>query len=153
TRLRQVQAAAAEALTKQQRPVELNSEFLQRNPIIAQIASSYLYSPDEVRIVTRLYPPHDSEHDWASSIPKAFEDALSNEIDRQVAIEIAGGVTIQEELRNIITKDLAKVVLIVLACTVVYLIIYFENFSRALLSILPVVLALMCMLGTVHLFG
>lgn len=151
-RLQQFQAAAGTALEKPRMPVDLGSEDAARGRLLNQIARSYVYrAPEEVRIVTRLYPPSESEYRWESQIPDVFKENLATSLPEPPLV--TGSVTIQEELRRIIVRDLAKTVLVVLACVLAYLIIYFESLKRAALALIPVVLALMCMLGVIHLTG
>ena len=104
---------------------------------------------DTWRVVTRLYPP--PTPDWESGIPGPFLEALSEGLTVQP--EITGPTIIQQELRRIITADLAITVLVVLAAVFLYLVIYFESIGRAVLSLIPVCMALLCMLGTMHLLG
>jgi predicted RND superfamily exporter protein len=68
-------------------------------------------------------------------------------------VEVTGVPIIQEELRRTLVQDLARSVLIITALIMVYLVLHFENSWRAFLAILPVLLAVLCMMGTVYLFN
>ncbi|MBX3729374.1 MAG: MMPL family transporter [Candidatus Sumerlaeia bacterium] len=118
-----------------------------------RIAKAYIYQPSETqcRIVTKIYPPADSEHKWLSEVPVPFKAALGNGIDKPPVI--TGSVVIQEELRRLIIDDLARTVLVVLVAVFVYLLIYFESLRKALFAVFPVVMALMAMLGAIVVLG
>ncbi|MDK2972054.1 MAG: uncharacterized protein PWP23_1809 [Candidatus Sumerlaeota bacterium] len=155
--LQTYQDAAVQALASDGVPIDLD----RHDPNVPdadtrklnRIAKSYIYQPSETecRIVTKIYPPTDSDINWQSEIPPAFLDSIGSGMEPPPIV--TGSVVIQEELRRIIIRDLAKTVLLVLLAVFVYLIIYFENLWRAMLAVFPVVMALMAMLGVVYLLG
>lgn len=151
TQLEEFQQASQQALQRDRMPIDLRAGD-EANRKLDSISKSYIYHPtdSEYRVVTKMYPPPDSEHNWVSSVPDPFLNFLGTDLNQRP--EVTGSVIVQEELRRVIVKDLARTVLLVLAAVLLYLMIYFESVWRAILSVIPVILAIMSMLGAIHLF-
>jgi predicted RND superfamily exporter protein len=149
-RITEFQSAAREALTRDRMPVTLDELDLERNSALRDLTQRYMFKTDDNRwrIVTLIYPPPTAE--WQRSIPQPFRDQLSSGMFGPV--EVTGVPIIQEELRRTLVKDLARSTFIITALIMVYLVLHFENTWRAFLAILPVMLAVLCMMGTVYLF-
>ncbi len=150
TRFGEFQAAARTALARERMPVVLSDLDLEINRPLRDLTQRYMFKTEgnRWRIVTLIYPPSTTE--WQGAIPETFRDQLSSGLFGPV--EVTGVPIIQEELRLTLVTDLARSVLIIAVLIIVYLVLHFENTWRAFLAILPVMLAVMCMLGTVHLF-
>ncbi|MCB2153357.1 MMPL family transporter [bacterium] len=155
--LARFQEAAQVALQKNSMPINLASLARQENRALGQIAQRYIYKSEQRvgeegkerwRIATQIYPP---EGEWVSSVPEAFIDSLG--VGVEPPPQITGSAILQQELRTIIMGDLAIAVLVVIGAVFLYLLIYFESFVRALLAITPVLLGLLCMLGTIKLLN
>lgn len=154
-RLEAYQAAAREALAafeEEGPPIDLTRIGRdERMLALTRLSQRYITNEggEDWRVVTRLYPPPTA--DWATGIPEPFRAALSEGIESR--IEITGTTIIQEELRRVIIRDLARAVLIILVLVYAYLLVYFENPLRAALALLPVVISMLCVLGTIELLG
>ncbi|MBI5154136.1 MMPL family transporter, partial [Candidatus Poribacteria bacterium] len=149
SRLRQLQEAARTSLESGTVPVALGSIASSEGRPLGQLTQRYVYKTldNEWRIVTQIYPP---EGEWVSSVPQLFRETISQGINPPP--QITGSAIIQQELRQLIVNDLAKTTLFVLIAVLIYLVIYFESVPRALLALMPVVVALICMLGVIDLF-
>lgn len=152
-RINALQRHARQAIEQGMTPVPLSSLEMREDPALTQIAQRYIYKrgDDEWRVITRIYPPPPTaDHNWNVFVPDAFRDQIGRNLNQEP--EVTGTVILQEELRKTIVRDLAKTVLLVLLSVVVLLFLFFEySIVRALLAIVPVVFAMLCMLGTVHL--
>ncbi len=111
----------------------------------AQDAESNTY-----RIVTRLYPPDSQE--WEEQVPETFlNDMLNRGIDQTPTV--LGNAVFSDKLQELIVRDLTIVVLIVFFSVTGYLIWYFRSVGRAFLAMIPVIFALLAMLGLVDMMG
>jgi len=158
SRLGELQGAADQALETTVMPLDASHLSKREYQIFYDVAIRYLYNASDSqedierpwRIVTWIYPPSsESERDWITTVPEAFKTSLLGATSNPP--EITGSVVIQEEMRRIIVRDLAITVLVVLFAVAAYLLLHFGNIWHALLATLPVIMALMCMLGTIHL--
>ncbi|CAN5452046.1 MMPL family transporter [soil metagenome] len=100
------------------------------------------------RILTRIYPAIDS---WSSGIPPTFQEGLSRGITNPPAI--IGHAYLLAELKRFVISDLTRIILVVLACALACLLIYFKSVKRTLLALIPVFFALIGMLGMMALLG
>jgi predicted RND superfamily exporter protein len=150
-RFSEFQSAARAALARDRMPVILSDLDLERNRTLRDLTQRYMFKSENNRwrIVTLIYPPQTPE--WQGTIPQTFREQLSSGLFGP--LEVTGVPIIQEELRTTLVKDLVRSVLIITVLIMVYLTLHFENTWRAFLAILPVLLAVICMLGTVHLFN
>ncbi len=150
-RLDQFRTSAREALQKEKMPIDLLSLDRKQHRALADLMTHYIYKTrsGKWRIATQIYPPPTDE--WLSSVPEVFIDNLQLGLKNE--IEFTGSAVIQQEMRKLILKDLALTVLVVLLAVIIYLMIYFESAFKAVLATIPVVVALMCMLGVLELFN
>jgi predicted RND superfamily exporter protein len=150
-RFGEFQSASRAALTRDRMPVTFDELDLEQNSALRDLTQRYMFKTEDNRwrIVTLIYPPQTAE--WQRTIPQPFRDQLSSGMFGPV--EVTGVPIIQEELRRTLVQDLARSVLIITALIMVYLVLHFENSWRAFLAILPVLLAVLCMMGTVYLFN
>jgi len=150
TRFGEFQSAARSALARDRMPVVLSDLDLERNRALRDLTQRYMFKTENNRwrIVTLIYPPPTPI--WQGAIPETFRAQM--EAGMFGPVDITGVPIIQEELRRTLVQDLARTVLIIAVLIMVYLVLHFENTWRAFLAILPVLLAILCMLGTVHLF-
>lgn len=151
TRLSEFQDAARAATTSGQMPISLENLSEEDNFALRRIAQRYAYKAEDNqwRVATQIYPPDSAL--WANAVPTAFRESLQSGLLSPV--EITGITVIQEELRRLIVRDLAAMVLMVTLAIFGYLSVYFSSLGRAGLALLPVLMALLCMLGSVHLFN
>ncbi|MCC5875852.1 MAG: MMPL family transporter [Candidatus Sumerlaeia bacterium] len=103
---------------------------------------------DVYRVITRVYP---ADNEWTMAGPEYFVEAISHRLDQQPLV--LGSAIISQELRAIIITDLAKIIIFVFICVVAYLVFYFRSVPRALLAMVPVIFALLSMLGVIHLLN
>lgn len=108
----------------------------------------YIYRPREdlYRIATQIYPPKGTFED---EIPPAFRDSLANKLTNPP--QITGLAIIAGELKELVQRDLAFIVLLVTALLFVYLSAHFRSFGRAALAMLPLVTGSLCTLGLAEL--
>jgi predicted RND superfamily exporter protein len=110
-------------------------------------------SKDQVRVITRLYPRRGL---WVEGVPDLFKERLATDIPPmagKVPLTVLGNDVLSAELRGVITRDLAVVLLVVMVGIYFYLTFYFGRLFRALLAMLPVLFAILCMLGSMHMLG
>jgi len=103
---------------------------------------------NQVRVITRLYPRRGL---WTEGVPALFKERVSTGIDRPLTV--LGNDVLSAELRGVITRDLALALLVILVGIFFYLAFYFKRLVRALLAMLPVLFAILCMLGTMQMLG
>ncbi|MBI1289807.1 MMPL family transporter [bacterium] len=110
-------------------------------------------SREQVRVITRIYPRRGL---WVEGVPRLFKDRLATDLATEsnpAPLTVLGNDVLSAELRGVITRDLAIVLLVVIAGIYFYLAFYFRRLYRALLAMLPVFFAILCMLGTMYMLG
>jgi len=151
--LREFKTASIEVLETENYPVDM--EKLDRNDegeegARSKISQRYAYKTDtEWRIFTQIYPPATEE--WQGQVPEVYLDTLKLELEDKV--DVTGTSIIQSQLRRIIVKDLALAVLVILLLITVLLVIWFQNFLRALFAIMPVFIGILSTLGIMSVIG
>lgn len=143
--------ASIEALANNSVPIDLVKLDRNTNPVLVDIAQRYTYKSRDGRwrILTQIYPP--STDEWREKVPDVFREGLSSRLTNPV--EVTGTLIIQQQLRELMIRDLALAVLIVLLAIMVVLVIYFKSFFKAALSILPVIMGMLCTLGIMSMLG
>jgi len=145
------QKAARDAYARDEMPITLNPSDPEKNQALIRLAQRYVYRPQDGqwRILTQIYPPPTEE--WIGSVPEPFVATLGQGLSSDV--EVTGSAILQQELRRMILEDLAKSVLIVMALVMAYMWWQFGSLLRTVLAVFPVVMAMLVMLGLVHLLG
>lgn len=147
-RLGALQQGASAALARQGPLVSLDRID---EPDFINFVQRYLIRDDDrrvYRVLTRIYP---RDNRWTNPSPEYFLESLSFRLDDKPVL--LGTAAISEELRAIIIADLAKILVFVFLCVVAYLVFYFRSFPRAMLAMVPVIFAMLCMLGVVRLLN
>ncbi|MEQ8819247.1 MAG: MMPL family transporter [Sumerlaeia bacterium] len=149
-RLEDFQATSIRGLQSPGAPISLESLSETDNQALIDVVQSYMFKTEKGlwRTVTQIYPPQDV---WVSSVPDEFKERLAEGLANPP--EIVGTAVIQEELRDLVMKDLALTVLVVLIVILIVLTWAFRRLDRAIIAMLPVLIALLCTLGTMHLAG
>lgn len=108
----------------------------------------YRAGVNSYRIMTQVYPP---KGQWEDGLPEAFLDAVKQGIHPPP--EVTGLAVVSDELRRIIVRDLAFIVIVTLTTIVLFLVYYFRSITRALLALLPIGAGLLATLGIARLMG
>jgi hypothetical protein len=145
-RLAQQVEIATDALAQNAMPITLSDT---RSPAFYQALQRHLVSvrgEEKVRVITRIYPERDQ---WNEGIPAELRERLGREMESSVLL--LGNDVLSTELRSIVTRDLAYVLIVIITGIMAYLTFYFGSFLRALLAITPTFFALLCVLGMMYL--
>lgn len=148
-RLGAIQKECAEALSA--RDTQISRESV-GDRIFTEIVRSYMTldaQTNRYRILTRVYPPQEPE--WAQEVPPLFIEKIATDLAEPPTV--LGNAMLNSELQWVVIKDLTRVVLIVFFSVIIYLAFYFKSFARAALAMVPVVYAMLSMLGLMTLFG
>jgi predicted RND superfamily exporter protein len=105
-------------------------------------------SGERLRVITRVYPRKDTMSDGVSDL---FKEWVASGIETPVTI--LGNDVLSMEIQGVVTRDLSLVLIVVTVGIYLYLLFYFGRMIRALLALIPVLFALLCMLGMMHLLG
>ncbi len=137
--------ASTQAIEQNKIPINILKLDRNTNPALVDIAQRYTYKSRDGRwrILTQIYPPPTEE--WREQVPKVFREGMNARLINEV--EVTGTLIIQQQLRELIIRDLALAVLLVLFAIMFVLIIYFKSFFKAALAILPVIMGMLCTLG------
>lgn len=140
--LRALQEQVRTTLATGQMPISYNEveELLQRYVIHDNRRGVY-------RVLTRIYPP---KGEWFDDVPQNFREQLAKDLPAEQPV-LLGGPILNSELKWVILKDLAKVVLLVFGSVLVFLVIYFRSLPRALLALIPVFFSILTVLGAMKL--
>jgi predicted RND superfamily exporter protein len=120
-----------------------------RSPLFVRLVQRYVTrSADSYRIITYIYPVYNSK--WRTRIPQEFLDALKAGVGN---VEFTGVTIIASELEHVVKFDLAMVVIVVSLVVFLILLVHFRSVVRAIFAMVPVMCAIIWMLGTMHLLG
>lgn len=147
-RLEEARVAAARELASGGNPVSLSRV---NDPIFIGSVQRQLTRDEATgvyRVITRVYA---ADSAWTEDWPERFADLVAAGLDKPPII--LGSAVLGRELRGVIITDLARIVLVVFICVALYLYWYFRSPGRAALAMVPVVFALLSMLGAVRLLG
>jgi predicted RND superfamily exporter protein len=104
-------------------------------------------SRDETRIISYLYP---LEGNWESYVPDEFLADISNDV---TSVEFTGLAVIAGAVQKIVKRDLVYVTFIVFLAVSLVLFLHFKRLPSVLLSVLPLGLGMIWMLGLTSIFG
>lgn len=151
TRLTEFKEAAVQSLANNTIPIDLLRLDRASNPALVDIAQRYTYKSRDGswRILTQVYPPATDE--WNDKVPEVFREGLNARMKN--GVEVTGTLIIQQQLRELMLRDLALSVLVVLVAVLVVLLVYFKSFFKAALAILPVIMGMLCTLGIMSMLG
>ncbi len=148
-RYSQIRLQASVALESGNHPIGFDRIY---DPEFVDVVFYYLAQDAEkgvYRVATRIYPPQ--EDIWREEVPPQFMETLRDGLEKEPTV--LGNAVLSSELQTIIVNDLTRLVLIVFFSVTAYLAFYFRSIFRAGLAMIPVVFALLCMLGMVRLLG
>ena len=102
---------------------------------------------DRYKVVTRIFPPAGS---WRGGVPDDFLQTISRGVGD---VEFTGVAVVANEIRELIKKDLARVMLLVIGSILLILMLYFRRVVKTVFAIIPVACGSICMLGTIYILG
>ena len=145
TTIDEFKSSAQKALEDPNVPIDITRLDRSANPALIDIAQRYTYKTRDGnwRILTQVYPPLTEE--WRDGVPNVFMERISSRL--QNGVEITGPVIIQQQVRELMIRDLAISVLVVFFAITLVLCYYFSSLFKALLSLLPVIMGLLTTLG------
>ena len=106
-----------------------------------------VHKEGKYKIVTNIYP---IKGQWDQKIPDEFIKYFQNRIDD---ISFTGLTIASYNLQQIIQKNLALAILLIMMVVFILLYIHFLSIKKSLLAISPVVCSFLWMLGTMNILG
>ncbi len=135
--------------------IEQNEPLLGRgrvdNPVFLRLIQSLVKREEQTgkyRIVTQVFP---AKGLWDEAVPEPFIEAVEAGVD--IPVTIHGNAILNQTLEGLIVKDLAMLTVATFFIIVLYLSFYFWSVPKALLAMVPVSFALICLLGVISLLG